>query len=89
MYLSYVIIRKLTSYFSRPAGWKTRKEEIAGPDTQFTYPFDFFGTNAPYKNVTLDYVMDFGPLRDNLKVRDAMDPQGGALCYNYDKLWGY
>ncbi|CAI6093079.1 unnamed protein product [Clonostachys chloroleuca] len=30
-----------------------RKKDIGGPDTGFAYPYDFFGANLPYKNVTL------------------------------------
>jgi tyrosinase len=61
-----------------PTGWKARKDDINGPDTQFAYPFNFFG-EVPYKNVTLDYVMEFGPLKNSLKIRDVMDPKSGAL----------
>ncbi|ETS81057.1 hypothetical protein PFICI_06059 [Pestalotiopsis fici W106-1] len=62
--------------------WQKRKSEIAGPDTQFAYPFNFFG-DIEYNNVTLDYEMDFSPLGPNRKVSEAMDPQAGPLCYTY------
>ncbi|KAK6222866.1 hypothetical protein LQW54_000676 [Pestalotiopsis sp. IQ-011] len=62
--------------------WQKRKSEIAGPDTQFAYPFDFFG-EIPYTNITLDYEMDFSPLGPNRKVSEVMDPQAGPLCYLY------
>ncbi|KAI1840816.1 hypothetical protein JX266_012964 [Neoarthrinium moseri] len=62
--------------------WPARRSDIGGPDTQFAYPFAFFG-DIPYSNVTLDYTMDFGPLRKNIKIREVMDPQSGALCYKY------
>lgn len=63
------------------ASWSARKDDIAGPDTQFAYPFDFFGA-VSYQNVTLDYTMDFDnllPDREYLKIRDVMDIKGG-IC---------
>ncbi|KAJ2898555.1 hypothetical protein MKZ38_003846 [Zalerion maritima] len=68
--------------------WRNRKNDIAGPDTMFAYPFNFFG-DVEYANVTLDYEMDFGELfgagsDDNIvKVGDVMDTKGGKLCYTY------
>ncbi|KAM0808956.1 putative Tyrosinase copper-binding domain-containing protein [Seiridium cardinale] len=62
--------------------WQKRKLDIAGPDTQFAYPFNFFG-DIPYNNVTLNFTMDFGPLMQNRKISEVMDPQAGALCYTY------
>lgn len=62
--------------------WPKRKYDIAGPDTQFAYPFNFFGDIA-YSNVTLDYVMDFGPLMKTREISEVMDPLDGALCYTY------
>ncbi|KAH7149696.1 hypothetical protein B0J13DRAFT_312956 [Dactylonectria estremocensis] len=68
--------------------WDTRKSDISGPDTQFAYPFDFFGADPAYKNITLDYVMNFNELipdRQYIKVREVMDIQGGLLCYKYQE----
>ncbi|KAI0134261.1 hypothetical protein BJ170DRAFT_716707 [Xylariales sp. AK1849] len=62
--------------------WQKRKSDIAGPDTQFAYPFNFFG-DIPYKNVTLDYQMSFGSLMKSRNISEVMDPQAGALCYTY------
>ncbi|KKY20395.1 putative tyrosinase central domain protein [Diplodia seriata] len=77
--------------------WKTwqsqdlerRVKDISGPDTQFAYPFDFFGDVA-YHNITLDYQMHFGALSNSTWVRvgDVMDIQSGVLCYGYDELYG-
>ncbi|KAK7429634.1 hypothetical protein QQZ08_003829 [Neonectria magnoliae] len=67
--------------------WPARRRDIGGPDTQFAYPFAFFG-DVDYKNVTLDYVMNFDKLipgRQHFKIRDVMDIEGGALCYSYEE----
>ncbi|KAF2491927.1 Di-copper centre-containing protein [Lophium mytilinum] len=60
-----------------------RLYEISGPDTQFAYPFNFFG-DVPYENVTLDYQMFFGKLATGkpfVPIRSVMDIS--ALCYKY------
>lgn len=62
--------------------------DIGGPDTQFAYPFDFFG-EIPYKNVTLDYVMNFHALMPSRRIRDVMDPQAGPFCYTFDDVVHY
>ncbi|KAH7254325.1 uncharacterized protein BKA55DRAFT_593890 [Fusarium redolens] len=65
--------------------WPARKSDISGPDTQYAYPYDFFG-DKEYKNITLAYVMDFGnllPGRRYVTVEEAMDTQGERLCYTY------
>lgn len=64
------------------ADWNTRKSDIGGPDTQWAYPFNFFG-DIPYRNVTLDFVMNFGEF-GNTKIGDDMDIQQ-QLCYRYKK----
>ncbi|CCT73062.1 related to monophenol monooxygenase [Fusarium fujikuroi IMI 58289] len=64
--------------------WPARKSDISGPDTQYAYPYDFFGDKA-YKNITLAYVMDFGnllPDRRYVTVEEAMDTR--RLCYTYE-----
>ncbi|KAF5684317.1 monophenol monooxygenase [Fusarium circinatum] len=66
--------------------WPARKSDIGGPDTQYAYPYDFFG-DKEYKNITLAYVMDFGnllPERRYVTVEEAMDTQGERLFYTYD-----
>jgi len=45
--------------------------------------------NGPTKQdgsgaVTLDYKLSSQGLRNDIKVRDVMDTQGGFLCYKYD-----
>ncbi|OJD30821.1 tyrosinase central domain protein [Diplodia corticola] len=67
---------------------KRRVKDISGPDTQFAYPFDFYGDVA-YQNITLDYQMHFGALTNSswVRVGDVMDVQGGVLCYAYDELY--
>ncbi|CAM1501037.1 Fc.00g101990.m01.CDS01 [Cosmosporella sp. VM-42] len=65
--------------------WPARRSDIGGPDTQFAYPYNFFG-DKPYQNITLEYQMDFQKLipgKQYIKVRDVMDIQGGELCYTY------
>ncbi|RBA13521.1 hypothetical protein FPRO05_02314 [Fusarium proliferatum] len=64
--------------------WPARKSDISGPDTQYAYPYDFFGDKA-YKNITLAYVMDFGnllPDRRYVTVEEAMDTR--RLGYTYE-----
>ncbi|RKK25299.1 hypothetical protein BFJ66_g9427 [Fusarium oxysporum f. sp. cepae] len=66
--------------------WPARKSDISGPDTQYAYPYNFFG-DKEYKNITLAYVMDFGnllPGRRYVTVEEAMDTQGERLCYTYE-----
>ncbi|KAF4335285.1 hypothetical protein FBEOM_10860 [Fusarium beomiforme] len=66
--------------------WPARKSDISGPDTQYAYPYNFFG-DKDYKNITLAYVMDFGnllPGRRYVTVEEAMDTQGERLCYTYE-----
>ncbi|KAF2815951.1 Di-copper centre-containing protein, partial [Mytilinidion resinicola] len=60
-----------------------RLYDISGPDTQFAYPFNFFGDVA-YKNVTLDFPMFFGklgPEKPFVPIRNVMDIS--AMCYKY------
>ncbi|KAH8199483.1 hypothetical protein TruAng_006359 [Truncatella angustata] len=61
--------------------WATRRFDIGGPDTQWAYPFNFFG-DIPYKNVTLEFVMDFGQIGNSTKIKEVMDTQQ-QLCYTY------
>ncbi|KAH7142057.1 hypothetical protein EDB81DRAFT_843507 [Dactylonectria macrodidyma] len=65
--------------------WPARRSDIGGPDTQYAYPFNFFG-DRDYQNITLDYVMDFSSLilgRQYVTVKEVMDTQGGRFCYTY------
>ncbi|KAK6856728.1 Tyrosinase-like protein orsC [Apiospora arundinis] len=41
--------------------WETRKSDIGGPDTQWAYPYNYFG-DKPYKNVTLETPLHFGQI---------------------------
>ncbi|KAM7194203.1 hypothetical protein V8F33_007349 [Rhypophila sp. PSN 637] len=62
--------------------WPARKSEIAGPDTMFAYPFDWFGP-VPYQNVTLNSDLNFPGLGNTIKISDVMDTQDKILCYKY------
>lgn len=64
------------------ADWANRKTDIGGPDTQWAYPYNYFGDKA-YKNITLDFEMDLGEIGGSVKIRDIMDAQGKYLCYTY------
>ncbi|KAH8671376.1 hypothetical protein BX600DRAFT_496092 [Xylariales sp. PMI_506] len=80
-YLHHANMDRLWNTWQK-ADWPARKYDIAGPDTQFAYPFDFFG-EIPYENVTLSYVMDFGPLMQSRNISEVMDIQAGPFCYTY------
>jgi tyrosinase len=63
-------------------GWK-RLFDITGPDTQFAFPYNFFGDKT-YKNVTLDFPMFFGNLvagSPTVPIRNVMDIS--KMCYKY------
>ncbi|KAI1380758.1 hypothetical protein F4677DRAFT_441092 [Hypoxylon crocopeplum] len=62
--------------------WETRKEDIGGPDTQWAYPYNYFGDKS-YENVTLDFAMDLGEVGGMVDIRDTMDIQASPLCYAY------
>lgn len=65
-----------------------RETDISGPDTQFAYPFDFFG-EIPYKNITLNYNMFFGNLTPGttwVPIKNVMDISAGPLCYTYSQI---
>ncbi|KAH7009582.1 hypothetical protein EDB80DRAFT_762941 [Ilyonectria destructans] len=65
--------------------WPARRNDIGGPDTQYAYPFNFFG-DRDYHNITLDYAMDFSnliPGKQYVTVKEVMDTQGGRFCYTY------
>lgn len=70
------------------ADFATRVKDISGPDTQFAYPFNFYGDVA-YQNITLDYQMHVGHASNSswVRVGDVMDIQDGVLCYEYDELY--
>ncbi|KAI0024292.1 Di-copper centre-containing protein [Xylariomycetidae sp. FL0641] len=62
--------------------WSARRSDIGGPDTQWAYPYNYFG-DRPYTNITLDFEMDFGQIGGKVKVGSVMDIQGGPFCYKY------
>jgi tyrosinase len=83
-YLHHANMDRLWDKWQR-LNFASRKTDIGGPDTQFAYPWEFFGPK-PYQNVTLNYDMQFGALfagRATVKIRDSMDSKGGPLCYTY------
>ena len=41
------------------------------------------GQDASGNAVTLDYVLNMGGLRPNVKVSDVINTQGSLLCYTY------
>ncbi|KAK8068115.1 hypothetical protein PG996_007227 [Apiospora saccharicola] len=59
------------------------KERHWGPDTQWAYPYNYFG-NIPYKNVTLETPLYFEQVGGVKKIADTMDIQGGPFCYDYE-----
>jgi tyrosinase len=84
-YLHHANMDRLWNKWQR-FNWSARKNDIAGPDTQFAYPWNFFG-DIPYQNITLDYQMDFVQLLAPgryIKIREVMDITSPALCYTYD-----
>ncbi|KAK8113983.1 uncharacterized protein PG998_001526 [Apiospora kogelbergensis] len=64
--------------------WDARRSDIGGPDTQFAYPYNYFGTSPAYKNVTLDFEMNLGQIGGMKKISQAMDTMGGEFCYTYE-----
>ncbi|OCL15161.1 Di-copper centre-containing protein [Glonium stellatum] len=71
--------------YASPGDPSKREADISGPDTQFAYPFDFFG-EIPYKNITLNYNMFFGNLTPGITwapIKNVMDISAGPLCYTY------
>ncbi|KAK5658686.1 hypothetical protein OQA88_2083 [Cercophora sp. LCS_1] len=85
-YLHHANMDRLWDQWQR-LDWPNRKDDIAGPDVQFAYPWDFFGP-IPYNNVTLNYKMDFIELLGNqpgkryVKIKQVMDITKD-LCYTY------
>jgi hypothetical protein len=78
---SHAALDKIWDQWQR-ANWNARKSDIAGPDTNFAYPFNFFG-DVPYKNITINHPMDFPKFGKSLTVKDVMDTKNAALCYTY------
>ncbi|KAI5861276.1 hypothetical protein GGS23DRAFT_160792 [Durotheca rogersii] len=62
--------------------WQKRKVDIGGPDTQWAYPYDYYG-ELPYENVTLDFVMNFGKVAPEVKIREVMDIHDAPFCIAY------
>lgn len=67
------------------ADWPARNFSIGGPDTQWAYPFNFFG-DVPYQNITVETPLHYGALADSITVADVMDTEGGLLCYRYEQV---
>ncbi|KAK8088261.1 N-acetyl-6-hydroxytryptophan oxidase ivoB [Apiospora hydei] len=68
----------------RKLDWDARKADIGGPDTQFAYPYNYFGASPAYKNVTLEFEMNLGQIGGMKKISQAMDTMGGEFCYTYE-----
>ncbi|KAI8960961.1 hypothetical protein F5Y11DRAFT_245504 [Daldinia sp. FL1419] len=62
--------------------WEARKSDIGGPDTQWAYPYNYFG-DKPYKNITLDFAMNLGEVGGMVNIRDVMDVQDSPSCFTY------
>lgn len=74
------LLKKTSSFFiDEPA----RNSSIGGPDTQWAYPYKYFGDN-PYQNVSGDTLIHFGGLADSITVSEVMDTEEGILCYRYE-----
>ncbi|KAH7031367.1 uncharacterized protein B0I36DRAFT_122126 [Microdochium trichocladiopsis] len=66
--------------------WPARKSDIGGPDTMWGGPFNvinpYVGT-IPYKNITLDFALEYPLMAPTVKIRDVMDVSAPNLCYKY------
>ncbi|KAH6653182.1 hypothetical protein BKA67DRAFT_647138 [Truncatella angustata] len=80
-YLHHANLDRLWNQWQR-ADWQARSIDIAGPDTMFAYPFDFMGAVA-YTNITLDTVLEFNGLTDDVAISTVMDINCAAFCYTY------
>ncbi|KAJ4397356.1 hypothetical protein N0V93_001581 [Gnomoniopsis smithogilvyi] len=63
--------------------WPARKASIGGPDTEWAYPYDYYG-DISYQNITLQTPLHYGEIADSIVVGDVMDTEGGLLCYTYE-----
>lgn len=68
---------------SDPTDWPARNTSIGGPDTEWAYPFNYFG-DIPYENITLDTPLYYGELADSITVADVMDTESEIMCYRYE-----
>ncbi|KAH8895481.1 Di-copper centre-containing protein [Thozetella sp. PMI_491] len=64
--------------------WNTRKTDIGGPDTEWAYPFNYFG-DIPYENVTLSTPLSYSPLSSDIEISKTMDFT--TYCYTYDEFY--
>ncbi|KAJ9144979.1 Tyrosinase [Pleurostoma richardsiae] len=84
-YLHHANLDRLWDKWQRQ-NWPTRAYDIAGPDTMWAYPFNFFG-DVPYTNITLNTQLDFWELLTSgqryVKIADVMDIRNGSFCYDY------
>ncbi|KAK1772866.1 hypothetical protein QBC33DRAFT_584298 [Phialemonium atrogriseum] len=83
-YLHHANMDRLWNQWQR-GKWGRRKGDITGPDTMFAYPYNFNG-DIPYKNITLDTVLNYRellPTSRPVKIKDVMDTESGRFCYKY------
>ncbi|CAG9941621.1 unnamed protein product [Clonostachys rosea f. rosea IK726] len=72
--------------------WSCRKKDIGGPDIGFAYPYNFFGANPPYKNVTLQYKMEFHglvPGESFVKFKRLWIPVGTSFAMPTNNQGGF
>lgn len=82
-YLHHGGIDWLWSQWQR-ADWPARNSSIGGPNTQYAYPYNFFG-DIPYQNITLETPLQFGEEADAIVVGDVMDTETELMgCYIYE-----
>lgn len=79
-WLHYAQVDRLWDKWQREK-WEARKGEIAGPDTQFAGPWEFYGEKEAGE-VSVESELDFGGLFEGVKVGDVLD--SGELCYRYE-----
>lgn len=63
--------------------WTSRRTDIGGPDTMWAYPFNFSG-DVPYHNITLDFVLEYPEMGENVTINQVMDISQAPLgAYTY------
>ncbi|KAI1662546.1 Di-copper centre-containing protein [Daldinia decipiens] len=81
-WVHHCAIDRLWDIWQRKVDWESRRSDIGGPDTQWAYPYNYFG-EKPYTNVTLDFAMNFGDIGGMVNIREVMDVQDSPLCFAY------